>query len=159
DQFIVSAESKWQRMNGLVMLLPHGYEGQGPEHSSAKPERFLQLAAEYNMVITNPTTAANLFHLLRRQVTWEFRKPCIVFTPKSLLRNPAVASPVSEFTKGGFKEIIDDPTNPKTARKLILCSGKVYYDLAEVKQKKKIKDIAIVRIEQLYPFPEKQVDA
>lgn len=159
DQFIASAESKWQRMNGLVMLLPHGYEGQGPEHSSAKPERFLQLAAEYNMVITNPTTAANFFHLLRRQVTWEFRKPCIVFSPKSLLRHPAVASPVSEFTKGGFKEVIDDPSNPKSAKKLIFCSGKIYYDLSEARQKKKIKDIAIVRIEQLYPFPEKQINA
>jgi len=159
DQFIASAESKWQRMNGLVMLLPHGYEGQGPEHSSAKPERFLQLAAEYNMVICNPTTAANFFHLLRRQVAWEFRKPCIVFSPKSLLRHPAVASPVSEFTKGNFKEVLDDPSNPKSAKKLIFCSGKVYYDLSEARQKKKIKDIAIVRIEQLYPFPEKQVNA
>jgi 2-oxoglutarate dehydrogenase E1 component len=159
DQFIASAESKWQRMNGLVMLLPHGYEGQGPEHSSAKPERFLQLAAEYNMVIANPTTPANIFHLLRRQVTWEFRKPCIVFSPKSLLRHPAVISPVSEFTKGGFNEIIDDPTPPKSAKKLLLCSGKIYYDLAEAKQKKKVKDIAIVRLEQLYPFPEKKLNA
>lgn len=159
DQFISSAESKWQRMNGLVMLLPHGYEGQGPEHSSAKPERFLQLAAEYNMVVANPTTPANIFHLLRRQITWEFRKPCIVFSPKSLLRHPAVISPISDFTKGSFSEVIDDPTSPKSAKKLILCSGKIYYDLAEVQQKKKIKDIAIVRIEQLYPFPEKQIAA
>ncbi|MEQ8423832.1 MAG: 2-oxoglutarate dehydrogenase E1 component, partial [Cyclobacteriaceae bacterium] len=142
DQFITSAESKWQRMNGLVMLLPHGYEGQGPEHSSAKPERFLQLAAEYNMVVANPTTPANIFHLLRRQVTWEFRKPCIVFSPKSLLRHPSVISPVSEFTKGGFSETIDDPTSPKSVKKLIFCSGKIYYDLSEARQKKKIKNIA-----------------
>lgn len=158
DQFIASAESKWQRMNGLVMLLPHGYEGQGPEHSSAKPERFLQLAAEYNMVVSNPTTAANIFHLLRRQVTWDFRKPCVVLSPKSLLRHPAVASPISNFTKGSFQEVIDDPTAPKTVKKLILCSGKIYYDLAEGQQKKKSKDVAIVRLEQLYPFPEKQID-
>lgn len=159
DQFIASAESKWQRMNGLVMLLPHGYEGQGPEHSSAKPERFLQLAAEYNLVVGNPTTAANFFHLLRRQVTWEFRKPCVVLSPKSLLRHPAVASPISHFTKGSFQEVIDDPTAPEAVKKLILCSGKIYYELAEAQQKKKAKDVAIVRIEQLYPFPEKQINA
>ena len=160
DQFIASAESKWQRMNGLVMLLPHGYEGQGPEHSSARPERFLQLAAEYNMVVANPTTPANIFHLLRRQVTWEFRKPCIVFSPKSLLRHPAVTSPMSDFTAGAFAEVIDDPTvTAKDVKKLILCSGKIYYDLLEAQQKKKIKDAAIVRMEQLHPFPEKQVNA
>lgn len=158
DQFIASAESKWQRMNGLVMLLPHGYEGQGPEHSSAKPERFLQLAAEYNMVVANPTTAANIFHILRRQVVWDFRKPCIILSPKSLLRHPGVSSPMSEFTKGGFVEVIDDPTPPKAAKKLILCCGKIYYDLVEARQKAKVKDVAIVRIEQLYPFPEKQVN-
>ena len=159
DQFISSAESKWQRMNGLVMLLPHGYEGQGPEHSSARPERFLQLSAEYNMVVANPTTPANIFHLLRRQITWEFRKPCVIFSPKSLLRHPAVISPVAEFTKGGFSEVIDDPSSPKTAKKVVLCSGKIYYDLSEVKQKKKAKDVAVVRIEQLDPFPEKQINA
>lgn len=158
DQFISSAESKWQRMNGLVMLLPHGYEGQGPEHSSARPERFLQQAAEYNMVVANITTAANFFHLLRRQVAWEFRKPCIVFSPKSLLRNPLVASPISEFTSGSFTEVIDDPNaSAKDVKKVILCTGKVFYDLQEVQQKKKIKDAAIVRIEQLFPFPEKQL--
>lgn len=158
DQFISSAESKWQRMNGLVMLLPHGYEGQGPEHSSARPERFLQQAAEYNMVVANITTAANFFHLLRRQVAWEFRKPCIVFSPKSLLRNPLVASPISEFTSGSFTEVIDDPNaSAKDVKKVILCTGKVFYDLQEVQQKKKIKDAAVVRIEQLFPFPEKQL--
>lgn len=159
DQFISSAESKWQRMNGLVMLLPHGYEGQGPEHSSARPERFLQQAAEYNMVVVNVTTASNFFHLLRRQVAWEFRKPCIVFSPKSLLRNPLVASPMSEFTSGSFTEVIDDATvKAKDVKRIIFCSGKIFYDLQEVQQKKKIKDAAVVRIEQLYPFPDKQVN-
>ncbi|MBP9926846.1 MAG: 2-oxoglutarate dehydrogenase E1 component [Cyclobacteriaceae bacterium] len=159
DQFISSAESKWQRMNGLVMLLPHGYEGQGPEHSSARPERFLQQAAEYNMVVVNVTTASNFFHLLRRQVAWEFRKPCIVFSPKSLLRNPLVASPMSEFTSGSFTEVIDDATvKAKDVKRIIFCSGKIFYDLQEVQQRKKIKDAAVVRIEQLYPFPDKQVN-
>jgi 2-oxoglutarate dehydrogenase E1 component len=159
DQFISSAESKWQRMNGLVMLLPHGYEGQGPEHSSARPERFLQQAAEYNMVVVNVTTASNFFHLLRRQVAWEFRKPCIVFSPKSLLRNPLVASPISEFTSGSFTEVMDDPTvQAKDVKRIILCTGKIFYDLQEVQQKKKIKDAAIVRLEQLYPFPDKQLN-
>lgn len=160
DQFISSAESKWQRMNGLVMLLPHGYEGQGPEHSSARPERFLQLSAEYNMIVTNPTTPANFFHLLRRQVTWPFRKPCIVLSPKSLLRHPAVVSPMADFTEGAFQEVIDDPNvKAKDVKRLVLCSGKLYYDLLEVQLKKKIKDTAIVRIEQLYPFPENQIRA
>lgn len=158
DQFISSAESKWQRQNGMVMLLPHGYEGQGPEHSNARPERFLQLAAEYNMIVANPTTAANIFHLLRRQVMWEFRKPCVVFSPKSLLRHPQVGSPVKEFTKGAFQEVIDDPNvTSKEVKKVLLCTGKVYYDLLEGAQKRKTKDVAIVRLEQLHPFPEKQL--
>jgi 2-oxoglutarate dehydrogenase E1 component len=160
DQFLSSAESKWQRQNGMVMLLPHGYEGQGPEHSSARPERFLQLAAEYNMIVANPTTPANIFHLLRRQVTWEFRKPCIVFSPKSLLRHPSVISPMDHFTKGTFNEVIDDENvNAKDVKKVVLCSGKLYYDLNETAQKKKVKNVAIVRVEQLYPFPEKQISA
>jgi 2-oxoglutarate dehydrogenase E1 component len=158
DQFISSAESKWQLMNGLVMLLPHGYEGQGPEHSSCRPERFLQLSAEYNMIVANPTTPANFFHLLRRQVAWPFRKPCIVFSPKSLLRHPSVFSPLKDFTEGTFTEVMDDPTvSSKSIKRVVLCSGKIYYDLAEVQQKKKIKDTAIVRVEQLHPFPEKQL--
>ncbi|MEO5600262.1 MAG: 2-oxoglutarate dehydrogenase E1 component [Cyclobacteriaceae bacterium] len=158
DQFITSAESKWQRMNGLVMLLPHGYEGQGPEHSSAKPERFLQLSAEYNIIVANPTTPANFFHLLRRQVTWPFRKPCIVLSPKSLLRHPSVVSPVKEFSEGSFQEVIDDVNaHPKEISRVVLCTGKIYYDLLEVQLKKKIKDTAVIRIEQLHPFPEKQV--
>jgi 2-oxoglutarate dehydrogenase E1 component len=160
DQFISSAESKWQRMNGLVMLLPHGYEGQGPEHSSCRPERFLQQSAEYNMIVANPTTPANFFHLLRRQVAWPFRKPCIVFSPKSLLRHPAVISPIKDFTAGTFNEVLDDPAvSAKDVKRVILCSGKIYYDLAEAQQKKKIKDAAIVRFEQLHPFPEKQLKA
>ncbi|MDW3196661.1 MAG: 2-oxoglutarate dehydrogenase E1 component [Cytophagales bacterium] len=160
DQFIASAENKWQRMNGLVMLLPHGYEGQGPEHSSARPERFLQMAARENMIMTNLTTPANLFHLLRRQITWEFRKPCVVFSPKSLLRHPKVVSPIEDFTSGGFKEIIPDGyvTN-KSVKRVLFCTGKVYFDLLEEQQKRKAKDIAVVRVEQLYPFPQKQIDA
>ncbi|MBL3654804.1 2-oxoglutarate dehydrogenase E1 component [Fulvivirga sediminis] len=160
DQFIVSAESKWQRMNGLVMLLPHGYEGQGPEHSNARPERFLQLAAEENMIIANMTTPANLFHLLRRQVTWNFRKPCVVFSPKSLLRHPKVVSPLNDITEGKFQEVIgDDYVTDKSVRKVLLCTGKVYYDLLEEQEKNEVKDVAIVRVEQLYPFPKNQIDA
>ena len=157
DQFISSAESKWQRMNGIVLLLPHGYEGQGPEHSSARPERFLQLAAENNIIVTNVTTPANFFHLLRRQVTWNFRKPCIVMSPKSLLRHPDVVSPASAFTKGHFEEVLDDNFAVKSkTRRVIICSGKVYYDLSKEQQKRAAKDIAIIRLEQFYPFPEKQ---
>ncbi|UII24329.1 2-oxoglutarate dehydrogenase E1 component [Fulvivirga ligni] len=160
DQFIVSAESKWQRMNGLVMLLPHGYEGQGPEHSNARPERFLQLAAEENMIIANMTTPANLFHLLRRQVTWNFRKPCVVFSPKSLLRHPKVVSPVSDVTEGKFQEVIADTSvKDKDVKKVVLCTGKVYFDLLEEQEKHEEKNVAIVRVEQLYPFPKNQIDA
>ena len=159
DQFISSAESKWQRMNGLVMLLPHGYEGQGPEHSSARPERFLQLSAEYNMIVAYPTTPANFFHLLRRQVTWPFRKPCIVMSPKSLLRHPAVISSTKEFTEGFFAEVLDDANvTAKEVKRVLLCTGKIFYDLLEVQQKKKIKDTAIIRLEQLHPFPDKQLN-
>ena len=159
DQFITSAESKWQRMNGLVMLLPHGYEGQGPEHSNARPERYLQLAAEANMIICNLTTSANVFHMLRRQTIWDFRKPCVLFSPKSLLRHPKVDSPVSEFTKGKFREIIDDgKAKAKDVKKVLLCSGKIFYELEEEREKLKRKDVAIVRIEQLYPLPTKQFD-
>ncbi|MFY0599611.1 MAG: 2-oxoglutarate dehydrogenase E1 component [Cyclobacteriaceae bacterium] len=159
DQFLVSAETKWQRMNGLVMLLPHGYEGQGPEHSSARMERFLQMTAQDNMIVADITTPSNLFHLLRRQVTWEFRKPCIVFSPKSLLRHPKVISPVEEFTKGSFREVIGDSyATPKSVKKVLLCTGKVYFDLLEEQQKSKRKDVAIVRLEQLHPFPKTQLE-
>ncbi|WKV12833.1 2-oxoglutarate dehydrogenase E1 component [Marivirga harenae] len=159
DQFITSAESKWQRMNGLVMLLPHGYEGQGPEHSNARPERFLQLAAEENLIVTNITTPANLFHMFRRQVNWEFRKPLVQFAPKSLLRHPKVISPVKEFTAGKFREIYeDDYVTNKNVKRVLLCTGKVYYDLLEKQQEDKRKDVAIIRIEQLHPFPMNQID-
>jgi len=159
DQFIAPSETKWQRMNGLVMLLPHGYEGMGPEHSNARPERYLQLAAEYNIVVADITEPSNFFHLLRRQLAWPFRKPLVVMSPKSLLRHPRVVSPLSEFTKGGFREIIPDPMKfRKKVKRVLLCSGKVYYDLLEYKEKNKVTDIAIIRIEQLYPFPENQLD-
>jgi 2-oxoglutarate dehydrogenase E1 component len=159
DQFITSAESKWQRMNGIVIMLPHGYEGQGPEHSNARPERFLQLAAENNIIVANITTPANLFHMLRRQLSWEFRKPVILFSPKSLLRHPKVISPVSDFTAGKFKEmIVDEEMNPKKATRVVLCTGKIYYDLLEERSKRKSSETAIIRIEQLHPFPLKQLE-
>ncbi len=160
DQFISSGESKWRRMSGLVMLLPHGYEGQGPEHSNARPERFLQLAAEMNMVVANCTSPANFFHLLRRQLSWDFRKPLIVMSPKALLRHPLCVSPVSELYEGGFREIIDDvQADPKKVKRVLMCTGKVYYDLLARQQEEKRKDIAIVRFEQLYPMAEAQLDA
>ena len=160
DQFISTGEQKWQRQNGLVMLLPHGYEGQGPEHSSARMERFLQMCAELNLVVTNITTAANLFHAFRRQLTWSFRKPLINFSPKGNLRNPVGYSHISEFTKGGFKELIDDHfvEDATQVKKVLLCTGKLYFEMAEKQQKENRKDIAIVRLEQIYPLPYKQVD-
>ncbi len=160
DQFVVSTETKWRKQNGLVMLLPHGYEGQGPEHSSARLERFLELSADYNIIVSNITSPSNFFHALRRQMTWAFRKPLIVMSPKSLLRHPLVQSPLSEFTSGCFKEIIDDDyVKAKDVKLLLLCTGKIYYDLLEEQQKEGRKDVAIVRMEQLYPFPEKQLNA
>ncbi len=160
DQFIAAGEQKWQRQNGVVMLLPHGYEGQGPEHSSARMERFLQLCAEQNLVVTNITTAANLFHALRRQITWSFRKPLINFSPKGNLRNPVTYSHISGFTKGGFKELIDDVFVEDAAqvKKVLLCTGKLYFELAEKQQKENRKDIAIVRLEQIYPLPQKKLE-
>ncbi|MFL5729900.1 MAG: 2-oxoglutarate dehydrogenase E1 component [Cytophagaceae bacterium] len=158
DQFIASCETKWQKMNGLVMLLPHGYEGQGPEHSSARLERFLELCADYNMVVTNVTEPANYFHLLRRQLTWPFRKPLVVMSPKSLLRHPKVISPLENFMKGGFQEVIDDAyVKAKDVKRLLICTGKIYFDLLEEQQTNKRKDVAIVRLEQMYPLPEKQL--
>jgi 2-oxoglutarate dehydrogenase E1 component len=161
DQFIAAGEQKWQRQNGLVMLLPHGYEGQGPEHSSARMERFLQMCAELNMVITNVTTAANLFHMFRRQLAWNFRKPLINFSPKANLRNPGTYSPVADFLTGGFKEVIDDVyiTNPSEVKKVLFCSGKLYYELADRQAKENRKDVAIIRLEQIYPLPYQQLDA
>jgi len=158
DQFISSAEDKWNVMNDLVIYLPHGYEGQGPEHSSARLERFLTLSAEGNMQIVNCTTPANLFHVLRRQFYRPFRKPLIIFTPKSLLRHPKCVSKIDDFVKGGFKEVIDDESaKPDKIDKVIFCSGKIYYELIEEKEKLKNESIAIVRIEQLYPLPKRQL--
>jgi len=160
DQFISSALSKWQRMSGLVMLLPHGYEGQGPEHSSARLERYLQLCAEFNMIVANTTTPANFFHLIRRQQKWDFRRPLVVMSPKSLLRHPEVISDVTELTDSRFMEVIDDDfVEPKKVRRVLLCSGKVYYDLRKYQVENNVKDVAIIRLEQLYPFPMKQLEA
>jgi 2-oxoglutarate dehydrogenase E1 component len=158
DQYIASAETKWQRGNGLVMLLPHGYEGQGPEHSSARVERFLELCADSNIQVANCTTPANFFHIIRRQMLRDFRKPLIIFTPKSLLRSPKCVSALEEFTSGKFRELIDDDyADPKKVKRVLLCTGKIYYDLLEKQQVDKRKDIAIVRIEQLYPTPVLQI--
>lgn len=161
DQFISGAEQKWQRMNGVTLLLPHGYEGQGPEHSSARMERFLQMCAELNIVVTNITTSANLFHAFRRQLAWPFRKPLINFSPKANLRHPGTYSKMEEFTSGGFREVIDDGfvDNANQVKKVLFCSGKVYFDLAERQQKENRKDVAIVRLEQLYPLPLTQLEA
>ncbi len=165
DQYISAAESKWRRMSGLVMLLPHANEGQGPEHSSARLERFLQLCAEYNMTVANITTPANFFHIMRRQLTWNFRKPLVIMSPKSLLRHPMVVSDMEAFDdrkENSFYEYYDDPDytskNAKTVKKLVFCTGKIYYDLLQRKREKEIKDVALVRIEQLYPFPKKMID-
>jgi 2-oxoglutarate dehydrogenase E1 component len=152
DQFIVSGESKWQRTCGIVLLLPHGYEGQGPEHSSARLERFLQASAEEDIQVVNVTTPAQYFHLLRRQVKRDFRKPLIVMSPKSLLRHPAAVSRIPEFTSGGFQEILEEASPPANPARIILCSGKVYFDLCDYRDKNGIKDAAIVRVEQLYPL-------
>ena len=158
DQFIAAAESKWNQMNGITLLLPHGYEGQGPEHSNARPERFLQLSAEFNMVVANITVPANFFHLLRRQLAWPFRKPLVVMSPKSLLRDPRVVSPVEDFTKGSFREVIGDSfATAKSVKKVLLCSGKIYYDLLKEQQEKNRTDVAIIRVEQLHPLPTKQI--
>jgi 2-oxoglutarate dehydrogenase E1 component len=158
DQFIYSSEAKWKRLNGIVLYLPHGYEGQGPDHSSAKMERFLQLCANNNMNLVNCTTPANFFHVLRRHIKMPFRTPLIIFTPKSLLRHPLCVSPLEEFTGSVFREVLDDSTaDPKLIKKVLLCSGKIYYDLLERWQKEKRSDIAIVRLEQLYPLPMKRL--
>jgi len=160
DQFITSAETKWQRSNGLVMLLPHGFEGQGPEHSSGRVERFLAACADDNIQVANCTTPANFFHLLRRQLKRDFRKPLVVFTPKSLLRSSQCVSKLEEFTKGGFREVLDDNyVKAGDVKRVLFCTGKIYYDLLEKQQVDKRKDVAIVRLEQLYPMPYDQLDA
>jgi 2-oxoglutarate dehydrogenase E1 component len=161
DQFISSGETKWGRVCGLVMFLPHGYEGQGPEHSSARPERFLQLCAEHNMQVCVPTTAAQIFHLLRRQMLRPFRKPLIVMTPKSLLRKKEAASAIQELANGSFQTVIPeiDALEAKDVKRIVACSGKVYYDLLAKRNESKRTDVAIIRVEQLYPFPHKQFEA
>ena len=138
--------------NGIVVLLPHGYESQGSEHSSARMERFLQLCAIDNMIVADCTTPANFFHLLRRQMKWDFRKPLIVLTPKSLLRHPKAVSSLKEFENGQFQEVIDDIVNPEKVKKLIFCTGKFYYDLLAERENLKIEDVALIRIEQLFPL-------
>ena len=160
DQYLSSAEEKWRVMNPLVLLLPHGYEGQGPEHSSGRIERFLILCADNNMQVANCTTPANFFHLLRRQMLRDFRKPLIVFTPKSLLRHPQCVSELSDFTHGEFQELIDDATvNPNDVSRVVFCSGKLYYDLVDHREKTEAFGTAIVRLEQIYPLPLKQMKA
>ena len=159
DQYLSSAEDKWKLQNGLVLLLPHGYEGQGAEHSSARMERYLQLCAKDNMYVVDVTTPANLFHVLRRQVKPRFRKPLVVFTPKSLLRHPKVVSLIDEFTTGTFQPVIREDVIPiKTTKTLVFCTGKFYYDLIDEREKQGIDDVAIIRLEQLFPLPKKEID-
>jgi 2-oxoglutarate dehydrogenase E1 component len=162
DQFIASGESKWQRASGIVLYLPHGYEGQGPEHSSARLERFLQLCGRANMTVANLSTPAQLFHALRRQLKRDFRKPLVLMTPKSLLRHPQVISSVDELANGSFQEVLDDvafadAAKAASARKVLLCCGKIYWDLNAMIAEKKIQDVALIRIEQLYPWPEQKI--
>mgnify|MGYP003694102977 CR=1 FL=1 len=155
DQFMASSESKWHRMSGLTLLLPHGYEGQGPEHSSARLERFLELCADGNLQVCNLTTPAQLFHVLRRQMHRSFRKPLVIMSPKSLLRHKLAVSAVREFTSEGFQTLIDDAriTDPRAVKTVLLTSGKLYYTLLESERAARRPDVALVRIEQLYPFP------
>jgi 2-oxoglutarate dehydrogenase E1 component len=158
DQFIATAEQKWGQPSGLVMLLPHGYEGQGPEHSSARMERFFVLCAQENIRLANCTTPAQYFHLLRRQARTE-RKPLVIFTPKSLLRHPRAVSTFEELSSGGFREVINDTyVDPSRVTRVVFCSGKVYYDLLAAREKNNSNHIALVRVEQTYPFPEQQIN-
>jgi len=161
DQFIVSAEDKWNRLSGLTLLLPHGFEGQGPEHSSARLERFLLLSAKDNIQVVQPTTPAQLFHCLRRQVLRVWRKPLVVMTPKSLLRNPSCVSSLEDLATGEFQRVIPDTsgTPPADIRRVLLCTGKVAYELEKRRQELGRRDVAIVRMEQLYPLPRRQLEA
>ncbi len=161
DQFITSGEAKWGRLCGLVMMLPHGYEGQGPEHSSARLERYLQLCAEHNIQVAVPSTPAQIFHLLRRQMLRNFRKPLVIMTPKSLLRKPEAVSSLKELAKGEFKTVIGevDGLEPKDVTRVVACSGKVYYDLLSARRERRLDNVAVIRVEQLYPFPHKQFAA
>ncbi len=155
DQFISSGEQKWGRMCGLTMLLPHGYEGQGPEHSSARLERYLQLCAEQNMQVVVPSSPAQVYHMLRRQVVRPMRRPLVVMSPKSLLRHPLCVSRLEDLTEGDFQPAIGemDDLDPSKVKRVVMCAGKVYYDLLKARREQEIDDVAIVRIEQLYPFP------
>jgi 2-oxoglutarate dehydrogenase E1 component len=156
DQFLSSAESKWGKFNGLTLLLPHGYEGQGPEHSHARLERFLQLCAEDNMIVCSPTTPAQIFHLLRRQFHRSFRRPLIVMSPKSMLRNKLAVSTLDEFAAPAYQELIDEidgKLDKSRMRRILMCSGKIYYELLAERQKHRLTDVAIIRLEQIYPFP------
>jgi 2-oxoglutarate dehydrogenase E1 component len=164
DQFISAAESKWSQPSGLVLLLPHGYEGQGPEHSSARIERFLQLCAEDNLQVANCTTPAQYFHLLRRQMCWGLdrrglRKPLIVFTPKRMLRHPKAVSTIEDFTSGGFQPVLPDAgiADPGQVDRVLMCWGQLYYDLLAAREERKIGNIPILRVEQMYPFPEFEI--
>jgi len=159
DEFISSAEQKWGQRSGVVLLLPHGYEGQGPDHSSARIERFMQLAAEDNMTVARPSTPANYFHLLRRQAYQRPRRPLIVFTPKAMLRLRGATSSVEDFQSGAFQKVIDDSTatDPKAISRVVLCSGKIYYDLLAEREKRGANHVALVRLEQYYPFPEAEL--
>ncbi|NLZ95164.1 MAG: 2-oxoglutarate dehydrogenase E1 component, partial [Bacteroidales bacterium] len=159
DQYISSAEEKWGLLNGLVLYLPHGYEGQGPEHSSARIERFLTISARNNMFVMNPTTPSNLFHALRRHLKREIRIPMIIFTPKSLLRHPRCISSLDDLENGHFEEVIDDnDVDIESVTRLVFCSGKIYYELLERKEELKARDVAIVRIEQIHPFPKEKME-
>jgi 2-oxoglutarate dehydrogenase E1 component len=160
DQFIVAAEDKWGQTSGVVLLLPHGYEGQGPEHSSARVERFLTLAAEDNIQVVNATTAAQYFHVLRRQIRRDKRKPLVIFTPKSLLRAKQARSSVAELESGRFAEVLDDPgvADPSAVRRVVLCTGKIAYDAMAYRDKHSVP-AAVVRVEQLYPWPDEQIAA
>src|SRR5690606_11490827 len=162
DQFIASGETKWGRACGLTLMLPHGYEGQGPEHSSARLERFLQLCAEHNMQVCQPTTPAQIFHLLRRQMIRMFRKPLVIMTPKSLLRHKDAVSSLDELARGEFRTVIGETAttiDPKKVKRVVVCTGKVYYDLLAARRERELHDVALVRIEQLYPFAHKVFEA
>lgn len=157
DQFVSSSQSKWNRTSGLVMLLPHGYEGQGPEHSNAYLERYLAACAEDNIQVCNVTTPAQFFHLMRRQMNRNFRRPLILMTPKSMLRHKLAVSPVEELITGHFREILDDPLRPEKPKRLVLCSGKLFWDLYQKRENEEVNDVALVRIEQLYPFAKRMI--
>ena len=159
DQFLASAEAKWQRFSGLVLFLPHGYEGQGPEHSSARMERFLQLCADENMQVAYPSSSAQMFHLLRRQMKQDFRKPLVIMTPKSMLRLPAANSPLEAFVDQSFQRVIQDPEapSPSDVQRIIFCTGKIYHELNAARQSGNHGHVSLNRIEQLYPFPEQEV--